>query len=139
MRLRIVAAEGAVRENLLDNEEPGRGARWLPWRGTSARGICTLADSFIWLRNKSSGSNETFILFTTFSRSLKVIIPWFWGPICNIFNLPRSNVFTLRNSAAIFQLCLFLTLCCIRFGPLTFMKTLNNYIFLSIVKSVVFV
>lgn len=37
MGLRI-AAEGAVRENIFDNEEPGRGAGRLAGRGGSARG-----------------------------------------------------------------------------------------------------
>lgn len=59
MRLRTVAAEGAVRENILDNEEPSGGARRLPWRGTSARGICTLADYLTWVWDKSSGSFAT--------------------------------------------------------------------------------
>jgi hypothetical protein len=37
MRVRI-AAEGAVRENIFDNEEPSGGARRLAGRGAAARG-----------------------------------------------------------------------------------------------------
>lgn len=38
-----IAAKGAVHESILDNEEPGRGARRLAGRGTAAGGTDSLA------------------------------------------------------------------------------------------------
>lgn len=42
MRLRI-AAEGALRENIFDNEEPSGGARRLARRGATAGGIQSMS------------------------------------------------------------------------------------------------
>lgn len=113
MPLRTIAAEGAVRENILDNEEPGRGARRLTRRGTSARGICTLAYYLTLNRDKSSGHYVPELL-AILQVNITLLCPDM--ALAVWFNLPESS--DLLVNAALFQLVLSLVLCCTRLGSL---------------------